>query len=649
VKRVGSAFAVAVLALGVVLVTLLAGLAVPPSPTSTVLTIPGSATVGSAHAASPLLGGSSGAPTPSGGSAPTVPANHPSGTDPPASASALASPHPATSGWHTSNFFEDVRVNFYETGLPLGFQEVPYVNTLPSSVLGFYVNITAAAPLLFANMTIWGNQWPGTNTSATINGFSPTAPALRPMVINSTDPAEASFHFDNYRFFWPGSTVSFNITVVGQNSTPSLVKSASNVSVVENYPGGFSDAATWMFTVASPWESPTFANDIQIVTTPNVLGPVVYAPNPRQSLEVTIESVPVNGVATPIPAATLDLQVNLNGTASAAAIPFGPVNHAVMSLTSPIGPYGGATVSFSVSAWLPWEGGRVDLINSSVVNFTWSPNGGWWHPLAGLLGNLELVTSPTLTPSSGTLPGNALTLATDQPVTVTIHEPIENVTIASTQVIYTFTDGGASRVGTIPMTAVSANTSSLTIPGLPPYGALTFSITAKDIYGNPISSGNFSYSEAGPTNPSLPAGQGLLFVEVLDLSTGGLVPSFAFSVGNATWSVNGTANTLGFATPSLPGSTVPVRLAFGSYLVSVNAFGSEKTAAIELSPSSPTPTVVFIGESHPLPIATTNTLSAESIAAIAGLVAASVVTLPLVLWFEERRAKAEEEQRRIIF
>jgi len=30
-----------------------------------------------------------------------------------------------------------------------------------------------------------------------------------------------------------------------------------------------------------------------------------------------------------------------------------------------------------------------------------------------------------------------------------------------------------------------------------------------------------------------------------------------------------------------------------------------------------------------------------------GLVAAALLTLPLVLWFDERRAKAEEEQRRI--
>lgn len=630
------------LVVALVLLAVVGGLlALPTSPASRVATPSPSVLASASHVPSATAVPPSppaGAPSTGSGSAPGVVRSTGPATPP---------PPPMTLGWHDSNFFQDVQVNFFGSGLPLGLQEVPYVNTIPTGVNGFWVNITASAPILFANLTIWGNLWPGANTSSPINGFSPTSPAVRPMVVSSTDRAQASYYLDNYRFFWPGSTVSFNLTVVGVNSTPSQVKSASNVSVTENYPGGFQDAATWVFTVASPWASPVFSNDIEILTSPNVLGPTVFAPNPVQTLQVTIESIPIAGVTGPIPAAALNLQVTLNGTLSTSTILFGPVDHPVMTLTQPVGPYGGAHVEFYVTAWLPFQGGKVDLITSNVVNFTWSPNGGWWHPLAGLTSNLELTTQPTLTASGTGLPGSALTLPTDQPVTVTVHEPIENVTIASAEVVFTFSDGGGSHSGSIPMTALSANTSRASLPGLPPGGALTLYLVAKDIYGNPVSSGNYSYSEAGPTNPSLPAGEGLLFLEVLDLSTDGLVPGFGYSVGNATWSESGTGTTFGFVTPLLPASSVPIRLDFGTYQLSIGAFGVVETAVVTLSPASPTPTVVFYGESNPLPLASTQTLSAQSIGAVAGLVAAAVITLPLVLWFEERRAKAEEEQRRI--
>ncbi|HLM70290.1 MAG TPA: hypothetical protein VK423_02775 [Thermoplasmata archaeon] len=554
---------------------------------------------------------------------------------------------PSTSGWHNASFFKDVNVNFYGTGLPLGFRTVPYVNNLPDSTLGFWMNLTAAAPIAFANVTIWGNQFPGTSTSTPLTGFSPTAPTVRPMFVNASDPAQASFFFNDYRFFWPGSTVSFNLTVVGVNSTPSEVKSASNLSVTESYPGGFNDAATWIFNVGSPWASATFSDDISVSTSPNVLGANVFAPNPRQALSVTISSVPVNGVVTPIPTAVLQYTVNLAGSVTTYSEPFGPLNHTVMTLDRPIGPYPGATVSFNITAGLPWYGGEIDLISSDVVQFTWSPNGGWWHPDQGLLANVDLSTSPALPPPTGTVAGEIPTLPTDQPLGVSIHEPIENVTIASAQVVFRFTDSGVTHSGTLPMSAVSANTSAATLPGLPPGSMLTFYLSAKDIYGNPLSSGNFSYTEVGPTNPSLPSGVGLLFVEVADLAGSGLVGGFAYSVTNSTWSDNGSANALGFAAPLLPNSAVPVEIRFGTYSVSVRVYGETQQATIVLSADSPTPTVVFYAESHPVPILPTQTISPESLLAVGGLIAAALVTLPLIYWFEERRSRAEEEQRRI--
>jgi hypothetical protein len=323
------------------------------------------------------------------------------------------------------------------------------------------------------------------------------------------------------------------------------------------------------------------------------------------------------------------------------------VNHTTMGLLAPIGPYPGAEVSFNVTAWMPWFGGEVDILHSPQWSFNWSTHGGWWHPVSGLLANVELATAPSLGASIGGVPGNSLTLPTDQPLTVTIHEPIENVTISSAQVVFTFNDSGASHSGTIAMTALTDNTSSATLPGLPDGSRMTFSIVAKDIYGDPVASGNYTYSEAGPTSPSLPAGRGLLFVEVLDLSGNSLVSGFGFSVSNGTWSSSGTANPAGFATPLLPSFSQPVLLSFGAYLVTVHAFGVTEEATVLVSSSDATPTVVFFGETHPGPGTPGQTLPVDSILEVAGIVAAALLTLPLVLWFDERRAKAEEEQRRI--
>jgi hypothetical protein len=617
---------------------LLAGLAPPHGlgPTSATIRAGGAGT------------GSVVATTPAPRATPSV---HSTASAVPATVAAANTPRPWTgplvSGWKNASFFQNVRVAFYGTGLPYGFRTVPYVNNLPLTTHGFWMNLTTDAPLVFANVTIWGNQWPGTNDSNGINGFLPTQPALVPMVINSTDPAQASFFFDDYRFFWPGSSVSFNITVVGLNSTPSQLKSASNLSVPENYPGGFVDAATWVFNVGTPWASSNFSNDIAVSTTPNVLGTPAYAPNPMQSLSITLQSIPVNGVVTPIPAASLAFSVSQNGSSTGYSDPFGPVNHTQMATALPIGPYPGSLLNFTVTAWLPWEGGEIDIITSPAYTFTWSSHGGWWHPLSGLLGNVNLATYPSITGPTGAFSGGATALPTEAPVTVTIHEPIENVTIASAQVVFTFTDGGVSHSGTLPMTALSANTSSATLPGLPPGASLTFYLVAKDIYGDPIASGNYTYTENGPTSPSLPSGRGLVFVEVLDLAGSGLQTDFPFSVANSTWYASANANTLGFGIPLLPNSTSPAQLWFGSYTVAVQVFGVTETATVTLSPSSPTPTIVFYGESHPLPVLPTQALSAVSLVAIAGLVAMAVVTLPLALWFEERRARAEEEQRRI--
>jgi hypothetical protein len=578
--------------------------------------------------------------------APAAPAR----TAPPMSATGAgrtaATGTPDAGGWN-SNFFHDVEVTFAGPGLPTQFQLVPYTNDLPTTTLGFWVNVSSLDPLRYANLTIWGTQWPASSGLALpITGFTPQSPNLAAMQINRSDPNVASYFFDLYRFFWPGSTVYFNVTAVGVGATPAEVASSTNDSIPVTYPGGYTNLATWAFTVDPPWSSGNFSNDIAISTSPDILGPVPYEPNPDQSFSVTLTATDLGGTVEPIPAAILEFTVIENGQASSYSESFGPVNHTVMTLTNPIGPYPGATVEFNVSAWLPWQGGVVDPIQSPTYGFNWSARGGWWFPTQGLLTNLDLGAFPNVL-AGGIVAGAPVDIATDQPVNVSIHESVENVSIGSAVVNYVYADQGLAHSGSIAMTAVSLNSSYAVLPGLPPGAMVTFYVVAKDINGDPVSSGNFSYAEVGPTTPPLPEGRGLLFLEVLDLTRGTLVPGFGFTISNATWSESANATALGFGSPTLPGTSLAYQLGFGAYDLAVTVFGVVHSAEVTISPSSPTPTIVFYAESSPLTTPTTGSAPVATLAAAAGLVAAAIATVPLSSWLAERRARAEEEQQRV--
>ena len=563
---------------------------------------------------------------------------------PTAGAAGRASPD--SGGWN-SNFFHDVSVTFGGASLPAQLEPVPYLNSLPTTTTGFWLNISSLAPLLFANVTIWGTEWPGAAPiGLPIPGFSPTSPPQVPMIVNHTHPNLASFYFDTYRFFWPGFLVSFNVSAVGYNTTPSEVKSATNDSIPVGYVGGYTNYATWQFEVDTPWASGNFTDDIAISTTPNIFGPSPTSPNADQSFQVTISAIDLGGTVVPIPDAVLEYTLNQNGTLTSYSEPFAPVNHTTMSLLHPIGPYPGASIQFNVSAWLPWDSGALDTISSPTYSVTWSTHGGWWFPTQGLLDNLGLSASPDVL-VGGVSPTNPAAIATGEPVNVTIHEPIENVTIASAVVDFTYSDEGFNHSGTIAMKAIDLNTSYAVFPGLPAGGMVTFYVVAKDINGNPVSSGNFTYVEVGPTAPPLPAGLGLIYVEVLDLNGGGLLAGFGYSISNASWTTSGAANLLGFGTPTLPGTGLGYRVAFGTYAVSVLVFGVERNAEVTVSASSPTPTVVFYAESSAIPVTASSSVGVESLAAGIGLAGAAVATVPLMRWLDERRAVKEAEERRI--
>jgi hypothetical protein len=578
----------------------------------------------------------------------------------PSAAPAPAAPAPAapTPHWHSYDFFSDVAVSVTVPGVrpspDTNFVPVPSVNEVPQYANGFWLNLSTDVPIAFANVTIWGNVWsPARSVPQVIPGYDPTNPRVVPMVVNPPFRTTASFYFNDYRSFWPGSNVSFNLTVVSFNATPSTIYSDHSRGLRETYASGAVDNATWLFQVQGPFRWSSFVDDVSVSTSPDVFPNLLnqtFAPNPNQTLQVTLSALNLSGgPTTPIPDALLYYTVvqahNALGqpiNAVSSSVEFGPINSTTMSLLAPIGPYPSASVSFNVTAWLPWEGGAIDRIYSPTYTFNWSPNGGWWDAGGGLTANVELNATPNLFALGSAMPS----LPTDTPVRLTIHEPIENVTIQSAELDFTFHDQAGSASGVLPLSNLNANTSSVLLPGLPPGASVSFTLLAKDIYGTPISSGVLQYTESGAPAVPAPSGYGLFFFEVVDLTRGVLVPSVPFTVQNASWAESRSGSPLGFGAPIQEGASNFLWVAYGAYTVTVHAFGQTKTATFSVTNGVPS-TVVFYVASGAVPAIGSTALSALAVGGVLGLVGATVAMFPLLAWFRERKKKQEAEQRRI--
>lgn len=572
---------------------------------------------------------------------------------------------PSAGRWGSGSggFFDSVDVQFYVPGSPglsgSNFNTSPCSNNIPTYLNGFWMNISTDVPIDTALVSIWGLTWslPNTPYAQPISGYMPGnpydsvgGPQNVSMYIVPPTFETADFYFNDYKNFWPGSTVYFNLTVSVFNATPSILRSSDDLAHTQAAPAGTDDLATWEFNVASPWTSNNFTQDIAVSTTPSVLGTPAYDPNPDQTLQITLTALNLGGGTTlSIPDALLYLQVYKAGISVASySAPFGPSNHSVEELVSgttqlpqPLGPFApGSEVVFNITAWVPWEGGAIDRLYSPYYEFNWSTHGGWPMPHSPLGDNLVLTTTPS------DLGPTAVSLNTMEPVNVSIHEPIQNVTLGPAYVKYLYHDRYGSYAGAINMTRQNANTSYAEIPGLPAGGNLTFSVLAKDINNDTVASGNFTYYEAGPLLQNPSRGYGYLFFEAVDLANGQLVPNLPFEISNATWSERGTGTSLGFAGVAPPAGLGYLALAYTNYTVTVYAFGAVQTAVVHLSAIAGGP-IVFYFTTAPLSGQSTVAVSTFPIAGTIGIAAAALAVVPIRDWFKERRKKAEAEQKRI--
>ena len=315
-----------------------------------------------------------------------------------------------------------------------------------------------------------------------------------------------------------------------------------------------------------------------------------------------------------------------------------------MTLNNPIPPQpGGTKIFFNATAFRYWDGAsHIDPVTSVTWNFTYGSGGGWPQPNAPLEANAQLSSSPAvISPGVTTLP-------TDTPVNISVHEPIENVTFTAAEVDFKFTDHGATTTGSVPMVALSQNSSYAILPGLPAQTSVSFSVVVKDVSGDADSSGVYVYTENGTPVPSAPPSQGFLFVEIYDVATNHFVVGANYAVRNLTWFESAPTNPLGFGQLLNGLASQPVYLYYGTYFVTVNAFGSTIERPVTLSATNPYFTITFYVTSSPVTLQTSSPSPVLYTAgALVGVLAAAVTIIPIRNWFKERRAKAEAEQRRV--
>ncbi|MCI4357886.1 MAG: hypothetical protein L3J95_02090 [Thermoplasmata archaeon] len=553
----------------------------------------------------------------------------------------------------STNFFTDVDVCFSNLyGGSLNFPTVPLQGNLSQWALGFWVNISSNVKIFAANLCLWATSWPTTGLGPQpVAGYDPSqwnSADCKSMIVGTSsgqNPDTASYFVDCYKYFYPGTNLSFMIKVtsgVGQ------IYSYKTLNETESYSSGYTTYPTWTVYVQAPFASYNFTNDFRVTTTPSVLTHPSYPPNPTQNVQVTLSSFNESGgPPEPIPAAYAVYSVitpGKGGYSTAYSVSFGPSNDTVMTLNSPIQHQpAGTLVSFNITAFRYWDGAsHIDQVTSQPFNFTFSSGGILPQPNAPLEVNAILSSTPSVF-----VPG-VTSLPTGTSVNVSVHEPLENVTFTSAEVDFKFTDHGATTIGSIPMTAANANTSFAALPGLPSNTSLAFSVVVKDIAGDADSSGVYTFAETGSPVPALPSGQGFFFVEVYDVATNHLVAGANFTVENLTWFQDAQISPLGFGDLLTNAGTQPDYLSFGTYYLTVHAFGATVQRPITLSGTNPEFTITFYVASSPVTLKT----SAPSpvlytMGGLVGILAAGVTIIPIRRWFQERRAKAEAEQRRV--
>jgi hypothetical protein len=565
-----------------------------------------------------------------------------------------------------TKFFNDVSVCYSLWGGVAGPTEktdaldlplVPHNGVIPEYANGFWVNISTNVRIIQASVCIWATGWPLPNIGAQpITGFADSgweSQDCQAMIVGghpnqpNLNPDTAAYWVDCYKYFWPGTNISWMINVTSGLGT---VSSYKQVNETEAYSDGYTTLPTWTASVQGPFASTNFSNDVRIVTVPSTLSLPDYAPNPTQNVGIDLAAYNISGgPPTPIPAAVCQYRIQLppsaGGTNLSYSATFGPSNDTDMSLTSPIpAQVPGATVWFNVTLFLYWDGlSEIDTVASpGYFHFRFTDNGQFPQPNEPLEKNALLTSSPNVI-----TPGVVTFLPTGTPVNITIHEPRENVTFSSAEVDFTLHDHGGTILSSVNMHAESQNTSYVILPGLPPGASLSFRVIARDVNKTGDPSGVYTYTESGASVPAPPTGNGFFYVEVYDVSTNTLASGLNFTIANLTWSQNARISNFGFGALYSSSSGLPLYLASGTYTLTIHDPNATVERPVVVSNTTPFSVIFYISTTAVAVQSFAPPSALFAVAGVGGLAAAAVTSYSLWSWFRERRAKMEAEQRRV--
>jgi hypothetical protein len=542
---------------------------------------------------------------------------------------------------------------------------VPAGNVVSQYARSIYVTVTPVKSAHFNNvfLTVWGTGW----NNQTLTSTLPTAPGIWPLLINQTTGV-ATGMLNDMKYFPPGSTVYFNITVYSQLSGNMAVYSPCPAGATKVPIWGNATYPTWAYTVGGGWPSPIFTSDIKITAFPNVFDGI--EPGIFQPVQLTISSIsgsPIGGAnvnyTLTIRNITTGSSTTEPGTGSEYANGFTPVNSSTE--TSSLGPfqyspYNVTIVNFHIIAWELWSGGvenTIDSYISSGVYYSYTVSSG--GTLCGQNQSWAQDVTVTTTPYANiSTPGSNVQIKPmSDIINVTVETIDSNVTLSYAFIFYNDTYQGKTITGELLMTAYnsttqySGNSGALGANELGPYLPgiqIRFYISVTDTLHCTISSPVYGmYTPPGP--PPVVNNKTFFYVLAFDEGLG------TYAVGaQVIFGANGTVicitqtNALGFAYPNITGSSLPLYLAMNeNYNVTVIYDGSVQTAYYLLTMTSNKTLTFYFDTSQSAPVVYALSAPAIDIPLIAGLVAASATVIPIYLLWREMRIRAKEEEKRI--
>lgn len=425
-------------------IVLLVALLAPSLPTGSLLFLPHQAPA--PHVDTPL----SAASTPF--AAPSVLSTHPAAapsTDPARSPSAAptAAPTPkvtqapvgpcAPGTPESSDFQNNVTVTI---SLFNSLQMVPYVNTVSAYAKAVQVDIytPAGVPIQQAVITAWAVGW----NNQSLNSTLPNAPANFPMQVDSTNHEHASGQLNDFKFFPPGSTVYFNITLVQNVTDPANWTSLCPVGAYHapwnSPPPNPQPEPTWAFHVTNGWPSGQLENDMVMTATPNIFNGI--QPDPFQSVYLYLNSsklgFPIGG---PLGGARLVYSLeNKTGLHTGYGLSFCGNNATFMfscegGLPAGIGPFYevGDIIHFQIKAFVSTDVGYYNMIYSSWYTYVVGSGSTWCEPDSGY--NFYGWTGSALPPyyNPAHQNGNFSSVQGDNPnpLTLTLQGPLTEIAV----------------------------------------------------------------------------------------------------------------------------------------------------------------------------------------------------------------------------